>query len=73
MIKVSNDKIEITLPVKASDVIDALVTATLLHFKFNRANTAKALGMGVRTLQRRLKRPAFNKPQTTTTPVVSAT
>lgn len=61
MIKISNDKIEITLPVKLSDVRDAVITATLMHFKSNRTKAAQALGMGVRTLQRRLKKQIFSK------------
>lgn len=71
MIKVSSDRIEITLPVKLSEVRDAVITATLLHFKFNKTHAAKALGMGMRTLQRRLKKPAFKDPERLTNPMVS--
>lgn len=41
---------------KLADVERVVILETLKHKNFNRTHTARALGIGIRTLQRKLKR-----------------
>lgn len=41
---------------KLADIERIVILETLKHKNFNRTHTARALGIGIRTLQRKLKR-----------------
>lgn len=49
-------ELKFTLPITLAEIEKAVVKATLEANNGNRTHTAKALGVGIRTLQRHLKK-----------------
>ena len=48
------------------DVEQEVILSTLKYMGYNRTRTAKILGIGIRTLQRKLKKYQSNDPSTQT-------
>lgn len=55
------DLLHIPVGKKMFEIEKAIILATLEKFRYNRTKTAKSLGIGIRTLQRRLKDYDFNE------------